>query len=49
MSSENIDAFCKWLEDNGAKFPKIKWPAINSDGINGGIAVENIEVWKLAD
>ena len=47
MNNDSIREFCNWLQSNGATFPKILWPAMNSDGINGGIAVEDIEVSGL--
>ena len=34
----------KWLLDNGATFPKIKWPARTTvDGVRGTIALADIE------
>ena len=36
-------AFCKWLTDNGAKFPKIIWPSSDTvSGIRGAIASSTI-------
>ena len=44
MSAGVVSEFCDWLKVNGASFPKIDWPAINQDGIMGGIAKEDIQV-----
>jgi len=37
------DRFVKWLTDNGAKFPKIQWPARNTvGGVRGTVALDDI-------
>ena len=43
-SKQVVEEFVNWLKKNGALFPKIDRPAINSDGIMGGIANADIHV-----
>ena len=45
MSAEDVDiaVFKKWLETNGAKFPKIEWPSLDTTGgVRGATAIESI-------
>ena len=40
---ETRQQFCDWLEENGAKYPKIDWPSTKTvSGIRGGVAKEAI-------
>jgi len=35
--------FCDWLQENGARYPKIDWPSTETvSGIRGGVAKEAI-------
>lgn len=42
IEDEKINRFHEWLTTNGAKYPKIQWPASTSLG-RGAIALEDIE------
>ena len=40
---DKISIFNKWLEVNGAKFPKIEWPSLDTTGgVRGAVAIETI-------
>ena len=40
---DDITVFKKWLETNGAKFPKIEWPSLDTTGgVRGATAIESI-------
>jgi len=48
ITSNDEIRFVKWLRDNGAKFPKIQWPARTTvDGVRGTIALEDIETGEI--
>jgi hypothetical protein len=41
--SDEIALFKKWLEVNGAKFPKIEWPSLDTTGgVRGATAIETV-------
>lgn len=41
--AEKRKIFLRWLIDNGAKFPKIQWPSLETEsGIRGAIATSMI-------
>ena len=41
--TDNINIFKEWLVANGAKFPKIEWPSIDTtSGVRGAVATEVI-------
>ena len=40
---DKIDIFKKWLEVNGAKYPKIEWPSLDTTGgVRGAVAIDEI-------
>lgn len=42
-ANDDISRFKKWLEANGAKFPKVEWPSLDTTGgVRGATAIDNI-------
>ena len=44
VQSDVDELFLKWLEENGARFPKVVWPSRDTvGGVRGAVAIETIE------
>ncbi|KAG7387716.1 hypothetical protein PHYBOEH_008155 [Phytophthora boehmeriae] len=42
MTTVDEERFLRWLTDNGATFPKLRWPVVTSNGLRGVSATEEI-------
>lgn len=48
ITSEDEKEFLNWLKENGAKFPKIMWPARTTvDGVRGTVALSDIRSHEI--